>query len=116
MRYLFVLALLLSGCAAQPVELFARGAPYHGTGTFSRADNTMRLTLDGGVYTGKAILLTSSVGGIFDSHAAANKMSALLLGPGGQISCEFSYDPMWTSAIGTCHDFRGITYDVRVNG
>lgn len=115
MRYLVVLLLFLSGCAAQhAVTLYPRGAQVaQGIGVLGRVGNDLVINLDGQKFAGKWQLITSQASGL-GPRTVGNNCSALLLSDGRQLRCDFTFDQMWTGATGVCVDYRNITYDMLV--
>jgi len=48
------------------------------------------------------------------STTTTNQQSALLVGPAGQIRCEFAWGAMKSIANGVCIDHRNVTYDLLI--
>ena len=77
----------------------------------------MTVTLEDRRYVGKYVVQTANSSGVFGvaTTTVTKQASALLLGEsGGQIRCDFGFDPMWTHATGVCVDSKSMTYDLLI--
>jgi hypothetical protein len=117
----FVAILLLAGCAAQQsITMLPRGEnAARGTGVLDRLHNQLTVDLGGRTYQGPMVMqtgLTQSWGplGPRTATTTTNQASALLLGDGGQVRCDFGFDALMRTATGVCVDSRNQTYDMLV--
>ena len=113
------LVFLLAGCAAQQTAtLMLRGHQgAQGHGTLDRFTNTLTVKLNGQEYRGSMIMRTSTTSyGILGPSSThySNQASALLLGAGGQLRCDFGFDSLMTQAVGTCTDRDARLYDLLI--
>lgn len=115
---LLVMAAIVSGCATvQTVSLLPRGPGSTGTGTFDQLQQELTVEIDGAVYKGTPITATSySQRNVFGqaTTTTTNQQTALLIGPAGQIRCEFMWGAMKTLANGTCVDRNNVMYDLLI--
>lgn len=120
MRAIFcVVMVFVAGCAAQQrVDLLPRGGTgVKGTGQFDHIYQRLTVELGGEVYQGTPISETAQTSfSLFSPGAttSTNKQAALLIGPAGQVRCDFAWDQLKTRAIGVCVDSRNITYDLLI--
>lgn len=117
MKKLIVIA-LLAGCATvQRVDLLPRGDAPRGTGSFDHIHQVLTVEIEGQSYRGTPIRKTAQTSAsIFMAGATTrtNEDTALLIGPAGQIRCEFAWQEMKTQATGVCVDHRNRTYDLLI--
>lgn len=120
MRIALFVLLLLVGCAAQnDVTLMPRGHDARGSGTLDRMRNVLTVDLDGKRYSGTMQMQTASSTsygalGSRTTSTTTNAASALLLGDGGQVRCDFGWDALMTGASGVCVDAQNRAYDMLV--
>jgi hypothetical protein len=117
----FALTWLLPACAPQQtVTLMPRGANagQHIIGSLDRMKNLMTVKLAGREFSGPVITRTevSSPGfiGLPTRTTSTGQASALLVGEGGQVRCEFAWDAMMVMATGTCVDSQNQVYDLLI--
>lgn len=113
-----IAATLLAGCATQQVAtLLPRGDAPKGTGSFDHIHQVLTVEIEGQSYRGTPIRKTAQTStSIFMAGATTrtNEESALLIGPAGQVRCEFAWQEMKTQAVGVCTDHRNRTYDLLI--
>jgi hypothetical protein len=114
MRYLAVLAMLLSGCAYN-ATLHERGSNMTASGTFEVGSQTLSVELDGGTYRGDVIAGTSAGFGLVGARpvtmmGATNQRSALLVGPKGVLRCEYMIQV--SGGNGVCQHGDGRVFDL----
>jgi hypothetical protein len=117
MRYVFVL-LILCGCAAQQVvTLLPRGGGQKGSGSFDHIHQVLTVELNGEVYKGRPITKTATTSpSLFTigTTTTSNEESALLIGPAGQVRCDYAWGVYKAQANGVCVDHRNVTYDLLI--
>lgn len=117
MRY-GLIALLLAGCT-HSVTLLPRHPGPQGVGKINEAHD-LTVDLEGKSYTGKiqwGSTITTGVntfGFMSTSRTSSDQASALLLGDGGQVRCDFVLDIVKSMGNGVCTDSRGRTYDMAI--
>lgn len=105
---LFVL--LLAGCAAtQEVTLLPRGGAGKGFGELDRMTNQLTVDLNGTTYHGPMIMRSAQTASFKPLEAAA-----LMMGDGGQVRCEITFNALMTEGNGVCVDSRNATYDLLI--
>lgn len=115
MRYLAVL-LLLSGCS-HAVTLLPRSGGEKAYGSFNDGSKTMTVTIGAETYTGDYVRGRSagvSLGatGIRPGFGVSNQHSALLIGPNGNVRCEWILEAF--GGNGVCMDRQDRVYDLIV--
>lgn len=111
-------AALLAGCATQQsVTLMPRGTGAQGTGTFDHIHQVLTVQIDGNSFSGTPVRKTATTSSSMFTIGATtttNAESALLIGPAGQVRCEFEWGPMMSTANGVCVDRNNVTYDLLI--
>jgi hypothetical protein len=121
MRFIVILlSAALAGCASQQtVNLLPRGDAERGSGTLDRLTNDLVVTVGDKTYKGKSMLRTATTTswgflGPRTSTSYSDQSTALLIGEGGQMRCEFTWDAMMIQATGICVDSKNATYDLLI--
>jgi len=117
--WITIFVVTLAGCAMQQtISLFPRGAgaTQQGTGSLDRLSNELTVSVDGKKYGGRMMMNTATSTNIYgySTSTTTNQATALLLGDGGQIRCEFGWDALMIQATGVCVDSKNVTYDMLI--
>ena len=123
-RIALAILLALGGCAYD-VTLLPRGDAPRAVGTANTGNKTISVQLDGETYAGdyvrgrvygfgttQGFVAGKMVTTTGTMSAASNQYSALLVGPRGQIRCEFMAES--SGGNGVCVDNRDRTWDMLI--